>query len=49
MDSTLTIGTVRLLGGPTALATTREADGLHVKFPVQKPCASAYALAITLK
>lgn len=43
------IGTVRLLGGPDALATTREADGLYVKFPAQKPCASAYALAIWLK
>jgi hypothetical protein len=41
------VGTVRLLGGPAQLSATREADGLHVKLPAEKPCASAYVLAIT--
>jgi alpha-L-fucosidase len=43
------IGKVRLIGGSDSLTTTREKDGLHVQLPAQKPCASAYALAITLQ
>jgi alpha-L-fucosidase len=43
------VGMVRLLGGPANLTTTRSAEGLQVQLPVEKPCSSAYAFAITLR
>jgi alpha-L-fucosidase len=42
------LGPVRLLGGPAELQVKRDGTGLHVELPAQKPCASAYALAIPL-
>ena len=42
------IGAVRMLGTPAALSARQEADGLHVTLPAERPCASAWSLAITL-
>jgi alpha-L-fucosidase len=38
---------VELLGGKEKLSFTRNAAGLHVKFPDEKPCDVAYAVKIT--
>jgi alpha-L-fucosidase len=39
--------TVTLLGSPEPLPTTRDADGLKVELPAQKPAGPAYTLKIT--
>jgi alpha-L-fucosidase len=41
------IGKVELLGHPGNLDFTRDAEGLKVKFPDQRPCDFAYSLKIT--
>jgi alpha-L-fucosidase len=41
------IGQVELLGSPEPLTWTRNARGLHVALPAQKPCDHAFALRIT--
>jgi alpha-L-fucosidase len=38
---------VELLGVKAPLAFTQDAAGLHVKFPIEKPCDFAYSLKIT--
>ena len=38
---------VELLGAKAPLAFTQDAAGLHVKFPAEKPCDTAFALKIT--
>ena len=43
------VGDVQLLGAPGAVTWSRDADGLHVTFPAQKPCEHAYVLKITPK
>ncbi len=43
------IGSVQLLGVPVKLAFTRDAAGLRVVLPTQKPCEIAYALKISPK
>ncbi len=42
-----TVERVELLGHPGELKFTRDADGLKVKFPAEKPCDFAYVLKIT--
>jgi alpha-L-fucosidase len=39
----------RLLGGPATLEMSRTAEGLRITLPATKPCASAYAVALTLE
>jgi alpha-L-fucosidase len=38
---------VEMLGSPGELQFTQAADGLHVKFPAEKPCDYAYVLKIS--
>lgn len=40
------IKTVELLGSKTALKWSRDADGLHIQMPAEKPCDYAFALKI---
>jgi len=42
-----TVEKVELLGHSGELQFTRDADGLKVKFPAEKPCEFAYVLRIT--
>jgi alpha-L-fucosidase len=42
-----TVEKVELLGHSGELQFTRDADGLKVKFPAEKPCDFAYVLKIT--
>lgn len=41
------IGTVELLGSTAPVNVQRDADGLHVDLPADKPCDSAYVLKIS--
>ena len=43
------IGTVRLLGADGDLKVDRQADGLHVTLPANKPCEHAFALKVEPK
>jgi alpha-L-fucosidase len=43
------IGKVELLGHAGELEFTRDAVGLHVKFPPEKPCDFAYSLRISVR
>ena len=43
------LGTVRLLGAEGTLETSRNADGLRIQLPANRPCASAVVMAITLE
>jgi len=44
--STRGIQSIELLGSAEKLAWKRDGDGLHVTFPVERPCDHAYALKI---
>lgn len=41
------IGAVRLLGTNGELEANRDNEGLHIKIPVERPCASAYCFSVT--
>ena len=40
------VSSVSLLGAPTELAFTQQADGLHIKIPAEAPGKYAYAYRI---
>jgi alpha-L-fucosidase len=42
-----TVGRVELLGHDGPLEFRQDGDGLHVKFPIERPCDYAYVLRIT--
>ena len=47
VNSPFKIGRVDLLGCESPLKWTRDAEGLHINMPIEKPCEHAFVLRIT--